>query len=50
MTTIIAGAIILLAAYIGFKILKFVASMMIKALLFFVIVGVAAYVAIKYVL
>jgi ABC-type transport system involved in cytochrome bd biosynthesis fused ATPase/permease subunit len=50
MTTIVAGAIILLAVYIGFKILKFVASMMIKALLFFVIVAAAAYVAIKYVL
>ena len=50
MSTIIAGAVVLLAVYIGFKILKFVASMAIKALLFFAIVGAAAYVAIKYIL
>jgi hypothetical protein len=50
MSTIIAGAIILLAVYIGFKVLTFVASMAIKALLFFAIVGAAAYVAIKYVI
>jgi hypothetical protein len=50
MTTIMAGAIVLLAVYIGFKVLKFVASMIIKALVFFAIVGAAAYVAIKYVL
>jgi hypothetical protein len=49
MTTFIAIAITLLAAYIGFKILKFVASMVIKAVLFFLIVGAAAYLAFKYI-
>ncbi len=49
MTTIFAVAIILLAAYVGFKILKFVAYMVIKAILFFLIVGTAAYLAFKYI-
>ena len=49
-STILAGAFILLAVFIGFKILKFAASMAIRMLLLFAIVGAAAYVAIKYIL
>jgi hypothetical protein len=46
-STIIAIAVLLLAAYVGFKVLKFVASMVIKLVLFLLIMGVAAYFAFR---
>ncbi len=45
MTILVAAAILIVAAFVGFKILKFVASMVIKMVLFFLILGAAAYCA-----
>ncbi len=47
MSAVIACVILILAIYVGFKVLKFVASMVIKLLLFFAIIAVAAYAAFR---
>ena len=47
MTILFAGAILVVAAYVGFKILTFVASMMIKMVLFLAIMAAAAYFAVR---
>ncbi len=44
---LITAAIVIVAAYVGFKILKFVASMVIKLILFLLIISAAAYFAIR---
>jgi hypothetical protein len=49
MTFLIGAAILFVVAFIGFKVLRFVASIVIRLVLFLVLLAVAAYFILRYI-